>query len=674
MGRPAKATKKFQKNKLPKALERRKAIKKTKQTHRAHDKKSTRSIKVDEQPVKANPVQGTTLESDDEIENLAQDHKQQLGRLQKKDPEFYQFLKDNEEDLLNFGNNEDEEDPEVEIGDSSEDEPLHHKAKPDNTKISQELLSLEQIERWRSLLVKDHSIKTMKKVAVAFKAAVHLNETEENIHKYQIDDPEGATILISYQADSVVFNQILMLSLVQIPESVIHHLPPSQKTGRVPTDSAKFKALSPVLKSHFSSILHLLPTLTDPITIKLVLSESEKLVPYMLSFRKFLRTFVKTILDLWSTSPHDSVRISSFLVTRKLSSVGDSGVRDSCMKLSYTALVKQSKHTTVHSLPQITLTKNSASELFGIDQSSAYTVAFGYIRQLAIHLRGSIHNKTKESHKAVYNWQYVHSLDFWSTVLSMHCEREQKAGRESLLKPLIYPLVQITLGAIRLRPTPQFFPLQFHLIRLLLRISKATGTYIPLTPHLFEIINSSEIRKKAKPSTQKPLDFEIAVRAPNAYLCGRVYQDGLVDQVIELFGEFYYLLSKSIAFPELVIPTIVQLKRYVKKSKNVKLNKFLLTIVEKLELHSTYIEGKRSKVEFSPEKVSEVERFLEGVDIDKLPLGKWVAVQREIKEEKRRLLREALKDEHDSNHDQVETEDETDLDEEHDDDDEEDNN
>ena len=46
-----------------------------------------------------------------------------------------------------------------------------------------------------------------------------------------------------------------------------------------------------------------------------------------------------------------------------------------------------------------------------------------------IHLRTSITNKTKDSYKTVYNWQYVHSLDFWSRVVAAHCESLREAAR-----------------------------------------------------------------------------------------------------------------------------------------------------------------------------------------------------------------------------------------------------
>ena len=54
----------------------------------------------------------------------------------------------------------------------------------------------------------------------------------------------------------------------------------------------------------------------------------------------------------------------------------------------------------------------------------------------------------------MYNWQYVHCVDFWAIVLARACDRQAEAerGSESELRPLIYPLVQVTLGAIKYAP------------------------------------------------------------------------------------------------------------------------------------------------------------------------------------------------------------------------------
>jgi nucleolar complex protein 2 len=58
----------------------------------------------------------------------------------------------------------------------------------------------------------------------------------------------------------------------------------------------------------------------------------------------------------------------------------------------------------------------------------------------------------QDAFKQVYNWQYVHCIDFWSIVLAKTCSVESKiarGGEESALQPLIYPLTQVALGAVK---------------------------------------------------------------------------------------------------------------------------------------------------------------------------------------------------------------------------------
>ena len=116
--------------------------------------------------------------------------------------------------------------------------------------------------------------------------------------------------------------------------------------------------------------------------------------------------------------------------------------------------------------------KNSASEIFSLDHQAAYQHAFRFIRQLAIHLRNSMKLKTKvchisnffallnhfawlvnmqESYKQVYNWQFVHAVDFWSLVLARACQVQGSTDEVKTedMRPLIYPLVQIATGAIK---------------------------------------------------------------------------------------------------------------------------------------------------------------------------------------------------------------------------------
>jgi nucleolar complex protein 2 len=298
--------------------------------------------------------------------------------------------------------------------------------------------------------------------------------------------------------------------------------------------------------------------------------------------------------------------------------------------------------------------KNSAAEIWGIDQKIGYTTGFTFIRQLAIHLRGNITKPTKDSYKTIYNWQYIHSLDFWSRVLSTHCNSliEAQDGKESELRPLIYPVVQITLGVMRLIPTAIYFPLRFQLMRSLIRVSQATGTYIPLASALLEVLNSTEMKKPPKPSTLKSLDFSSIIRAPTSYLKTRVYQDCVGEQVIELLSEFFVLWTKSIAFPELQLPVIVMLKRWLRSAssktsgnKNAKVNQALLLLVQKSEANARWIEERRNKVTFAPKDRAEVEAFLKDMAWEDTPLGAFVVGQRKMREERKKVLDQGRQEE-----------------------------
>jgi nucleolar complex protein 2 len=404
--------------------------------------------------------------------------------------------------------------------------------------------------------------------------------------------------------------------------------------------------MTPLLKSHTVSIQHLLENLSDASTLRMTLDSLLNLLPYILSFKKVVREIVKTVAGVWSDSSNNEVtRLSAFLVLRRLMVISDPSLREAVLKQVYQGLVKGARNTTIHNIQGINLMKNTASELWGLDPTVGYTTGFGFIRQLAVHLRSSITNKTKDSYKTVYNWQYVHSLDFWSRVIAAHCEslREAEAGKPSPLRPLIYPVVQVTLGALRLIPTAQYFPLRFQLIRSLLRISSATSTYIPLAPALIEVLQSAEMKKPPKPSTLKALDFSIQIRATKAYLRTRIYQDGVGEQVAELLSEFFLLWTKNIAFPELALPVIVMLKRWVKAmtkkssgNKNAKINSLFALLVQKLEANTRWIEEKRTKIDFAPNNRAGVDNFLKDVEWEKSPLGAYVAGQRKAREQKQK--------------------------------------
>ncbi|RVD86875.1 uncharacterized protein DFL_005128 [Arthrobotrys flagrans] len=706
----SKATKKFEKNKLPKVIEQRNAVKKIKQRLKTSKKRKTEDREYyndeqasdDEETKKQKKTKVASATDGDLFENMSveqffqggfevpsqptkegkkkeksgkrkrseaeeaaaaeegsdsdekqggdaiESHKDQLAALAEKDPEFFKYLQENDSELLDFKMAEQDDLSAIsDLEEDDEEEAPSKKAKKGKADDDgkSKIVKKAQIEQWEKSLKEQHSLRATREVVLAFRAAAHVGEAEEKNFKYSIANPD-------------VYHDLLVLALKRIPEVLNHHLPvkelPSGKI-RISTDSAKFKTLTTLLKSHSSSLLHLLSNLTDSSTTKLVLNSTLGLIPYLLSFRRFLRDFVKQVVEIWSSpSTEDSARVTAYLVLRKLIVIGDSTLQEACLKAAYNGLLKGCRGTTTHTLPSINLMKNGGIDLFGVDEDLSYMLGFGYIRQLAVHLRNSITNNSKESYKQVYNWQYVHSLDFWSRVLATHCDglKQAEKGKQSPLHPLIYPLVQVTLGAARLIPTAQYFPLRLHLIRSLIRLSRHTGVYIPLASIILEILTSNEMKKPPKASTLKPLDFATIIRVPKSYLRTRVLQDGVGDQVVEVLSEYFVLWATSVAFPELIVPPVMIVRKYLKKAsapgtgnKNVRFNNALAGLVARLESNAKWIEEKRRDVNFGPGRMDEVMGFSKRLEWEKSPLGVYVITQRNVREERGKNLEEAKKEE-----------------------------
>ncbi|KAJ4194723.1 Nucleolar Complex 2 protein [Fusarium falciforme] len=614
-----------------------------------------------EDSIGAEPVVSDSDDDDEEGDDGIGMSKQTMDELAEKDPEFYKFLKENDPEALDFDDKADLAEVDELSGEEEEEEEEQPKKKrkkdkkkkqdaeeePEEEAAVGNELTREMVASWRKAMTEKMSLRAARRVVLAFRCAAHLNEDEDedSQQRYTINSPD-------------VFNDILVLALKEIPTVMNHHLPVKETaSGRVhvQTESRKFRTLSLLLKTYTSSIMHLLSTLSDDGTLKLTLSSITPILPYLLSFKKLVKALAKSVVNFWAQpASSETTRITAFLVLRRLVVIGDKGIRETVLKAVYQGLIQGCRVTNANTLQGINLMKNSAAELWGIDPAVGYTTAFTFIRQLAIHLRNSIVHNKNDAFRIVYNWQYTHSLDFWSCVLAEHCSpmKEAEAGKESQLRLLIYPLVQVTLGAMRLIPTAIYFPLRFHLIRSLLRISRATSTFIPLASPLLEVLTSAEMKKAPKPSSIKPFDFATAYKAPKSYLRTRVYQDGVGEQVVELLGEYFLLWATSIAFPELALPVTIQLKRWLKQTrsrsqgnKNAKLFGQLVLLVQKLEANAKFIEERRAKVEFAPKDRTQVEAFLRDFDLAKTPLGAYVVGQRKARAERAKLLEEARREE-----------------------------
>ncbi|KAJ3786436.1 Noc2-domain-containing protein [Lentinula aff. detonsa] len=566
----------------------------------------------------------------DDLEEDGQNHLLELSKLAEKDPEFYKYLQENDNELLKFDPNNDQ---------AMDDDALLEDEDVEMTTQQSPTLTIEILRKWQKAILEKRSLRALRKLLVAFRSAAHMNEDGQTL-AWNIDN-------------SSVYTKLMSTALRYTPIVLEHHIPykklPEGKF-KPPTQTDKFKTLQKMILSYFHNVIHVLSQLTDNEMLQLAVTESAKITPYIISNRKAVKLYLKKCLELWS-SANDSIRIASFVAIRKLAAVNDQSIIDHVLKGTYLTLVRSSKSTTAYTLPSINLMKNSASEIFCLDQAISYQHAFGYIRQLAIHLRNSMKVKSKEAYKQVYNWQFIHSLDFWSIVLARASDREVEVetGAPSELKPLIYPLVQVSLGAIKLISNGRSYPFHLHVIRSLLHLTRHTQVYIPIAPYILPILTSTlSSSSRPKSSTLKTLDFDVQIRTPQQYLKTYVYVGGLVEEVTYLLSE--WLSTKavhgSIAFPEIVVPILVALRKTMKTVKSHSSSKevaSIKTLVERIEDSVRWTEQKRKEVKLSPNMISAVESWETELKkkVDESPLGKYAKVQLKAREKQRKLMQKA---------------------------------
>ncbi|KAI0282751.1 Noc2-domain-containing protein [Russula aff. rugulosa BPL654] len=562
----------------------------------------------------------------DELDDEGASHMLELSKLAEKDPEFYKYLQDHDRDLLEFNV---DVDADVEGADDDVGE-------PDATQVP--TLTENILRTWQKSLLETRSLRALRKLLVAFRSAVFMNE-EDKVLAWTIDSPK-------------VYDKLVRTALRYTSVILEHHAPyKNLPNGRfkAPTQTQKLKMLQKLITSFFHNVIHIMSQLSDPELLKMAVTESTKIIPYVISSRKTIKLYLKACLDMWS-SADDTVRIATIRAIHRLASAPDESIRDLVLKNTYQTLLKSSKNTTAHSLPSITFMKNSASEIFCLNHQAAYQHAFRFIRQLAIHLRNSMKLKTKESFKQVYNWQYVHAIDFWSLVLARACEVQGSADdvKNGDMRPLIYPLVQIATGAINLISHPRSYAFHLHIIRSLIHLTKHTNTYIPLAPHLLPILTATLAHTKSKASTLRPLDFETTLRVPQQYIHTHVYAEGLVNEAAFSTAEWLSVraVHGSIAFPELVVPIVASLRRSLKVAHNrPKVNSAVKTLVERIEESARWTSQHRTGVTFAPGKTDAVGLWEADLELDDAPLIKYARVLRKTSEKQRKVVEKARKGE-----------------------------
>uniref|UniRef100_A0A672KA80 Nucleolar complex protein 2 homolog n=1 Tax=Sinocyclocheilus grahami TaxID=75366 RepID=A0A672KA80_SINGR len=412
--------------------------------------------------------------------------------------------------------------------DEEESEKKDVKKSKEATKVTEAM-----IENWRAGLRKEPTAKLIRDITQAFKAAVATTKGDsEELCRYTISDSAvfNSLVLFCIKDMHAALNKMLKL---KAPEQ-------GQKKLILPSSSPRWQKNQIDIKMYVAGVVQLLSSLTQATVIAAVLRHANQMVPYYLCLPKQCRHLLKSLIKHWSTG-EETVRVLAFLALSKICRHKQEIYLNSVLKQMYIAYVKNCKFTSPNTLPMINFMQRTLAEMYSLDTQVSYQHAFIYIRQLAIHLRNAINLKKKETYQSVYNWQYVHCLYLWCRVLSTIYPSE-------VLEPLIYPLCQVIIGCIKLVPISRYYPLRLHCVRAITLLSANTKTYVPALPFLLEV---------------RLADHAIINFCSRVLTCEclfSLFQDGLVEQLYDLILEYFHTQACSIGFPELALPTIVQME------------------------------------------------------------------------------------------------------------------
>lgn len=403
-----------------------------------------------------------------------------------------------------------------------------------------------------------------------------------------------------------------------------------------PTASSRWPNLQPVFRPYVFHMLALCDTMNDPNTLRFLLKRLERLALYTRDNELLLKKIIRVAVRVWSSdSIHmsNATKLRAYLLLSKLAHCP--GNAEAVLRSCCTVFSSQIANVcNPRTLPRIQFAVTCITELFGVEMGSSYTTAFASLREMAVSLRAVLVAKNeKDEIDRIHNWSYINQLRLWSQVLSKH-------GGEDELQPLIYPYVQISLGVIRVHATPKTFPMRLHVASYLSDLVAATGTFIPLTPHLLQLLRCSELRKKPERGRAKALEWRSLLRVSDDVIKTKPFLSGVVHGVVFQLAKFFSIISRHVSFPELSHVVQTTLRRFAKEVVVPEWKTKVMTLVEKLHQTSEIIANARTKADFSPHGAVSPEGMLgvvPGLDCDKqTPIQRFYEIEqaRVGKEEK----------------------------------------
>jgi len=586
-------------------------------------------------------------DDDEDLEAAEARMKAEMAKLAESDPDFHEYLQQNDTSLLDFHE-------EASDDDSGDDEDLevdkesggNEDEADDEMKSNVVIVDTKVLKAYEHGAFKSHGLKPLRKLIAAYISACHMSDESSSGRSHSSNRKKFVI------ESSVIFDKLLVTCLAKVHEEFHFHLIGNgakvSREGKDDDDqqeeqddevdafdentplnpnkiakSDRYSYLKPTIQSFIKATLHLMEEAKESKLLNFIIKSLANYVPYLSAFPQLSKALLKMLTLKWSstsdsTQEFQSVRVNSFLRIRQLALTQPFPFIEMCLKSVYLAYARSAKFANASSisslLPQLTFMGNCVVELYTLDYASSYQHSFIYIRQLALHLRTALQKKTPETLRVVYCWQYMHCLKLWTAVLAASCGKPNDGDDEAgLMRSLIYPLVEVIFGVAKLVPSTRHLPLRLHCIRFLHQLAASSETFIPTTSLLLEVFDLKEItmqpkRVKKRGNDVRGVRLPVILKLPkeDALRTGEQL-DACLSEVFLLLNREVDLYKFSAGSPEFTVRICQRLRKYAKQTKNGKYRAYAKGCIELCENNSKFAVLARTKLHEAPKDIKRLE-------------------------------------------------------------------
>ncbi|CAH2051349.1 unnamed protein product [Thlaspi arvense] len=553
----------------------------------------------------------------------AEEHEEQLKRLKETQAEFYEYMKERDEGLLKFDAAEFEDDADdAEAGAETDLEDTEKQAVEETPKLEiakkaneQKTITLDMFKSWRKSIREDAKLGAVRSMLRAYRTACHYGDDSG-------DDPSAKLSVMS----SAVFNKVMVFVLTEMDE-ILRKLLRLPETGGMKdtivevTNTRPWKNYNHLVKSYLGNSLHVLNQMTEAGMISFTLRRLKHSSVFLTAFPSLLRKYIKVALHFWGTGSAP-IAVVSLLFLRDLCIRLGNDCVDDCFKGMYKAYVLNCQFVNVVKLQHISFLGNGFIELLGTDISAAYQHAFVFIRQLAMILREALNTRTKEAFRKVYQWKFIHCLELWTGAICAY-------SSQSELRPVAYPLAQIISGVARLVPTARYVPLRIRCVSMLNRIAASTGTFIPVSMLLMDMLDMKELNRPPTGGVGKGVDLRTLLKVSKPAVKTRAFQEACVYSVVEELVEHLSQWSYSAAFFELSFIPTIRLRSFYKSTKAERFRKEMKQLISQIEANTEFVNKKRASSGFQPNEPAAASFLESDKEAGTSPLSQYAKIIRQ---------------------------------------------